>query len=159
MMTCIHFIETRAEEQRNILCLWTELLYENGKRVQISVDSSMAAQHTDQLLWTFSQASFVPHRVASRDSSSFVEPVVITVGDLYLRGFDILLCEGAKHLDFMKLYRQAVHFVITNDEEKKQESRLLWQKAKDEGFQLRHVPYAMGSKPQTLSILDGFAGR
>lgn len=155
-MTLIYFIETRTEEQRNILCLWTELLYEKGRRVQICVDSSMAAQHVDQLLWTFSQASFIPHRIVARENSSFVEPVAITVGELHLRGFDILVCDAKVHLDFLRYYPQAVHFVLTNDEEKKQESRLLWQKAKEEGFQLKHIPYAMSSKPQSLALQEGF---
>ena len=76
----IYFVETPSEGQRRLLCQWVERFYEEGKRVQVVVDSTMAAQHLDQMLWTFSQESFVPHSIfAFNKSSDLIEPVVITV--------------------------------------------------------------------------------
>ncbi len=150
-MAHIYFVETRANEQRSLLCRWVECLYEAGRRIQVIADSTISAQHLDQLLWTFSQASFVPHRIHTKDASEEdLEPVVITVGEVRLDGFEILICDGQVGLEFMLLYPIALHFVLQDDDEKRQESRLLWQKARGEGVELHHMPYASAAKPLCL---------
>jgi DNA polymerase-3 subunit chi len=138
----IYFVETRANEQRVALCRWVERFFEEGKKVQVVADSTMAAQHLDQLLWTYSEGSFIPHRIYdAKTSDSLIEPVVITIGEVRLEEFEILLCDGPANLHFMKQYPVAVHFILRDDEDRKQESRLMWQSARDQGVQLHHVPY------------------
>ena len=147
--TGILFIETRSAAQRGLLCQWAEHFYENGQKVQILVDSRVAAQNLDQMLWTFSQASFVPHTVLAASSPQPVaEPVVITIGETKLDGYPVLLCEGSAHLDFLRHFSQVVHFVLLDDVDRRQDSRLMWQAAKDQGFQLRHIPFAQ-NQPAT----------
>jgi DNA polymerase III subunit chi len=141
--TIIYFVETSAMEQRDLLCRWVEHFYESGKKVQVAAESTMAAKHLDQLLWTFSQESFIPHRVV-KTTSTPLEAVVVAVGELSLEGFDALVCDAAVSLDFMARFSSVVHFVIKEDSDQRQESRLLWQKAREEGFDLRHVPYHSG---------------
>jgi DNA polymerase III subunit chi len=136
----IYFVESDSGDQRASLCRWVERFYGEGKKVQILTDSTIAAQHLDQMLWTFSQSSFIPHRtVAAGMAGTFMEPVVITVGELKLEGFDVLVCDGPVELEFVRHYPLALHFVLMDDPEKKQASRLMWQRAKDQGFSLRHV--------------------
>ncbi|GKT08027.1 DNA polymerase III subunit chi [Desulforhabdus sp. TSK] len=140
--TLIYFVETPSEKQRFLLCRWVDRFHEAGRKVQVLVDSTLAAQHLDQMLWTFAQESFIPHRVlTSKGSVDIMEPVVITVGEIVVQGFQILVCDGPPRLDFAAKYPEVVHFVLRDDPEKKQESRLLWQAAKDRGMELRHVPY------------------
>jgi DNA polymerase III subunit chi len=139
----ILFLETRAEEKRILLCRVVEHFFDEGRKIQVLVDSTMAAQMIDNLLWTFSQGSFVPHRVVSLPlPQPIVEPVVITIGELPLQGFDILVVDERVNLETMKEYALAVHFVLKDDAEKRQESRQLWQAAKEEGFQLQHLSSA-----------------
>ena len=86
--TLIYFVETPSEKQRFLLCRWVDRFHEAGRKVQVLVDSTLAAQHLDQMLWTFSQESFIPHRVLpSKGSVDFMEPVVITVGEIVVQGF------------------------------------------------------------------------
>lgn len=140
--TLIYFVETPSEKQRFLLCRWVDRFHEAGRKVQVLVDSTLAAQHLDQMLWTFAQESFIPHRVlTSKGSVDFMEPVVITVGEIVVQGFHALVCDGPTPLDLAARYPEVVHFVLRDDPEKKQESRLLWQAAKDRGMKLRHVPY------------------
>lgn len=140
--TLIYFVETPSEKQRFLLCRWVDRFHEAGRKVQVMVDSTLAAQHLDQMLWTFAQESFIPHRVlTSKGLVDFMEPVVITVGEIVVQGFHALVCDGQTPLDFVAGYPEVVHFVLRDDPEKKQESRLLWQAAKDRGMELRHVPY------------------
>lgn len=141
--TGIVFVETRTEDKRNVLCKWVEHFYEGGRKVQLSVESTSAAQHLDELLWTFAQGSFIPHRIASSAAlQPILEPVVIVLGQARMKDFDVLIADTAIQLEAMEKFDLAVHFILMDDPEKRQESRLLWQAAKDKGFQLRHVPYS-----------------
>ena len=143
----ICFVETDSRDQRGCLCRWVERFYGEGKKVQIATDSTMAAQHLDQMLWTFSQSSFIPHRtVAAGTAGPFMEPVVITVGELKLEGFDVLVCDGPVELEFVRHYPLVLHFILMDDPEKKQASRLMWQRAKDQGFDLRHLSRSAGNE-------------
>lgn len=138
----IYFVETRSSEQRHTLCRWVERFHEEGKKVLVVTDSTAAAQHLDQLLWTFSETSFIPHRILSlKSGESMIDPVILTIGEVRLEGFDVLVCDSPVHLNFMKGYPVAVHFILLDDEEKRQESRLMWQSAREQGVRLNHVPY------------------
>jgi DNA polymerase III subunit chi len=147
-MGTIFFVEMRVSDQRAILCRWVEHYYELRVRTQVLAESTLTAQHLDQLLWTFSQPSFIPHRiVGSYDGTEPREPVVITVGESHLPGFAVLLCDASAQIEFMQRYEVAVHFVVTEDEERRQTSRLLWQAGKDKGFNLQHMTFAKNIQP------------
>jgi DNA polymerase-3 subunit chi len=138
----LYFIETKAVEQRQLLCRLVYFLYEEGRRVQVVTDSTLAAQHLDQMIWSFSQESFIPHRILTPNTAdSIIEPVIITVGEKELKDWEILIGDGDMSLQFMKHYPIGFHFIIKDDEERIQASRLLWQAAKGEGFQLHHISY------------------
>lgn len=139
----LYFVETTVSEQRMVLCRWADRLFLEGRRVQILVDSTPAAQFLDQALWTFSQASFLPHAVFNpeRDEPQ-EEPVLIVIGPRKLSGFDVLLCDCPTGLEIMVQFETVVHFVLRDDAERRQGSRLLWQEAKERGLQLVHVAYA-----------------
>jgi DNA polymerase-3 subunit chi len=140
-MMKIYFVETRSADKRVTLCRWVERFYEEGQRVQVVTDSTMAAQHLDQLLWTFADRSFVPHRILGEDiGGEIIEPVVITVGNPVLPDFQVVIPDGAADLDFLGQYPIAVHFVLIEDHDRRQESRLLWRTAKELRYELQHVP-------------------
>ncbi|MFP5213574.1 MAG: DNA polymerase III subunit chi [Acidobacteriota bacterium] len=140
----LYFVETKANEQRRLLCRWVERFYEEKKRVQIMADSTMAAQHLDQLLWTYSPGSFIPHRIAgpSEGGSTMVEPVVISIGERVLAGYEALICDGPASLDFLLSFSVSVHFIIQDDHDRLLESRLMWKAAREQGIQPNHVPYS-----------------
>lgn len=138
--TTVYFLETGANKQRHVLCRLVDFFYEAGRRVQVITDSSLAAQNLDQLLWTFSEESFIPHRVLGSSSFEPVpEPVVITPGAFFLEGFDHLVCDSPAALEVLKRYRVAVHFVLKDDVDRRQESRLLWLACGEHGVGRYHV--------------------
>lgn len=145
----ILFVETRTKEKRTLLCRWVERFCEAGRKVHLLTDSTMAAQNLDELLWTFSQGSFVPHRIITHAAAQDIaEPVVITTACLPLERYDdVLILDRPADLGCMTRYRTVIHFVLLDDQEKRQESRLLWQAAKEHGVQLQHVPYSSGEEP------------
>lgn len=139
-MTSIYFVETTTAEQRDLLCRWTERFYSERKRVRIAVDSMAAAQLIDQLLWTFSQSSFIPHAILSPGAVQPEEPVLITSGEFRADGFDAVVCDSQADLEFMSLFESAVHFILGDDPERKQHSRGLWLRARDSGLNPIHIP-------------------
>lgn len=150
----VYFVETSSGEQRLVLCDLTQYFYEHGKRVQVLADSSLAARNLDQLLWTFSQESFIPHRVLTVEPRDKVlEPVIITVGELHLEGTDHLVCDSPSGLDFVARYVRSVHFILNDDADRKQESRLFWQACADRGIGRIHVPYRRRGQARWLEII------
>jgi len=137
----IYFVETTVAEQRELLCRWAERFYMEKKRVRIVVDSMAAGQFIDQLLWTFSQSSFIPHAIFNAGTRSPSEPVVITPGEFQAEGFEAVICDCPVSLEFMSGFKTAVHFILRDDLERRQQSRVLWQRARDSGFNPVHVPY------------------
>lgn len=140
--SCIYFVETVAADQRKLLCNVVEHFYEAGRKVLVVADSTLSAQHVDQLLWTFSDLSFIPHRVYDPGRSGELEPVVITIGEKTLEGFDTVICDAECGLDFMTSFKTAVHFVIRDDEDRRRQSRRVWQEARDRSLQVCHLPYS-----------------
>jgi DNA polymerase-3 subunit chi len=141
MPSVIYFVETTSAQKRATLCRWVERFYREGKKVQVVTDSTMAAQHVDQMLWTFSDVSFIPHAIVTHEPDGTVrEAVLITTGVRRLAGYPVLVADAAVDLDFMLGFPIGVHFVLTDAPERRQESRLLWQSAKERGAHLEHVP-------------------
>jgi len=138
----IFFVESPSSEQRLLLCRWVEHFHAQKRQIQIVADSTMAARHLDTMLWTFSDESFIPHRIAEQPiTGPLPTEVLITVGEVYVRGCQILVADSPIGLDFMKHFAWSVHFVLQDDSERKQESRILWQKARERGFAVRHIAY------------------
>jgi DNA polymerase III subunit chi len=151
--TTIVFVETVTEEQPMAVCQVVEQFYEKGKRIHVVAGSSLAAQRLDGLLWTFAQASFIPHRIGlTVQGGVVVEPVIITVGEASVAGAQVLVCDGPAGLEFMRHYEDVVHFVLRDDPEKRQESRSLWVAARDKGIRTTHVAYASKGKPFSLVL-------
>ena len=141
--TTIFFVETKTAEQALTVCHWVEHFYDQGKRVQLLAGSAPAAQNLDQLLWTFAQGSFIPHRIiGDSPAGAVVEPVIITMTEVALDGVPVLICDGPARLEFMLRHQWVVHFVLLDDAERRQESRSLWQRLRDEEIRTTHVPYA-----------------
>lgn len=146
--TTVFFVETKSVDQPLAVCRWVERFFDQGKRVQILAGSSPAAQNLDQLLWTFAQGSFIPHRIASSSMERVtVEPVVITLGEIPVDGAAVLVCDGQANFEFLLRYESVVHFVLLDDADKRQSSRSLWQRLRDQGIRTTHVPYASTGKP------------
>jgi DNA polymerase-3 subunit chi len=147
-MDVIYFVMTNVREQRAALCRWVERLEEKGGRVQVVTDSHTSAQYLDEMLWTFSDTSFVPHRVISGGVPGEIpETVAITTDDRPLEGFSAVVCDRAVSLEALRAFGTAVHFVAADDPDRVQASRRLWKQAKDSGFHVEHIPAGSSRLP------------
>jgi len=146
--TQIYFVETKSDEQKRLLCRWVEHFYEEGRKVQVVTDGALGAQQLDQLLWTFSQASFVPHRiVSSPNQPPGREAVAVTAGEVPLEGYHVVVCDGPVSREFLGRFPLALHFVLLDDAQRREHSRALWQWAREQGHTVRHIPQGAGVSP------------
>jgi len=66
-----------ADARLTFACRVAEKAMGLDQKVLINAASQTEAARLDALLWTFSQGSFVPHRIIDRDAAPGPEPVVI----------------------------------------------------------------------------------
>ena len=69
-----------SEERLRLACRITDKALQQGLHVLINTDSPAESAKLDDLLWTFSQGSFIPHRIMGTAASKGVEPVLIGCG-------------------------------------------------------------------------------
>ena len=70
-----------SEERLRLACRIADKALQQGQHVLINTESPAESAKPDDLLWTFSQGSFIPHRIIdSITKPKIVEPVVIGCG-------------------------------------------------------------------------------
>ena len=72
-------------------CRLVEKVWQRGHAVLVLAASDSAAQRLDDLLWTFRDESFVPHRRLGADDPPVTEPVVVGTPGLWKGVLDVLL--------------------------------------------------------------------
>lgn len=70
------YILPKNSQQERFACLMTNKVWRSGHVLFIHVPTREAAEAFDNLLWTYSDISFVPHDMADQDMSSIC-PVTI----------------------------------------------------------------------------------
>jgi len=78
-MTKVDFylLDGGTDSRERFACRLTEKAWRLGNRVFLLAPDKPAALELDELLWTFSQGSFVPHAVCANDGDVDVHPVLI----------------------------------------------------------------------------------
>jgi DNA polymerase-3 subunit chi len=77
-MTKVDFYLLGGDDSRErIACRLAEKAWRLGNRVYLLAPDKPAAHELDDLLWTFSQGSFVPHAVCEQEADAETHPVLI----------------------------------------------------------------------------------
>ena len=78
-MTKVDFylLDGGTDSREHFACRLADKAWRLGNRVYLLAPDQPAALELDELLWTFSQGSFVPHAVCANDSDAEVHPVLI----------------------------------------------------------------------------------
>ena len=137
-MAEVLFVETSARRMEMRACEIAQENYAQGKRVQIVVVDQEQAERLDDLLWTFKPDSFVPHGLWLGSSDEPEQPVVITSRDEAVKGMDCLVMIGYSDVDLVRQFSHVFHLVVTDNQERLDNSRRYWTLLKDAGFSLRH---------------------
>jgi DNA polymerase III subunit chi len=78
-MTEVLFYHLEQQPLERILPLLLERCLDRSWRVVVQTGSDERAEALDQLLWAYSDASFLPHGLA-REPNSDAQPIILTVG-------------------------------------------------------------------------------
>jgi len=87
--------EASPDALETFACRLVETVWQRGHRVLVLAASDAAARRLDDLLWTFRDESFVPHRrVGASDPAAAEpagEPVVVSTPGAWSGGLDVLV--------------------------------------------------------------------
>lgn len=62
-------------------CRLAEKAVEQGHRVHLRTGSAQQTQRIDDLLWTYSDRSFLPHEVVTSDAAASHDRVMVVIGE------------------------------------------------------------------------------
>ena len=132
-----YLLKQDTEQARRLLaCRLAEQQTKQGQRVCILTDSPDAAHEVDQLLWSFTPESFVPHALAD-DAQAANVPLVIAHGNTAPAGTTCILNLG-NDPPLSQPTLTAIAEFVTNDDEAKARSRARWALYKQLGYELQH---------------------
>ena len=118
-------------------CRLAEKAVDLGRHVLIRPPSRADARRLDELLWTYSQGSFLPHKLVSDAAREPVEPVLIDDGP-GPRGerWDLLINLGADVPDYFSRYARLAE-VVDGDEGRRAHGRERYRYYRDRGYALK----------------------
>jgi DNA polymerase-3 subunit chi len=119
-------------------CRLAEKAVEAGRSVLIRPATPGDARRLDELLWTYSQGSFLPHRLVSDAGDVPLEPVLIDdgpgpSGDRW----DLLINLAADVPDYFSRYSRLAEVV---DEARREDGRERYRYYRDRGYALKTHP-------------------
>ena len=90
------YVRTGAslEALESFACRLVETVWQRGHEVLVLAASDVAARRLDDLLWTFREESFVPHRMIDVDGTAVEpvsEPVIVSMPGVWRSELDVLV--------------------------------------------------------------------
>lgn len=137
-MTRIDFYilpEPGFDRVQRLACRLTEKAWQNGLTVFVNAASELEARHTDDLLWTYRQDSFVPHALYEKDTGE-LPPVVVGDGVEPDTPSDVLINLTRGVPPFFERFDRVIEFV-GGDAADRQQGRERYRLYRDRGCQLQ----------------------
>jgi DNA polymerase-3 subunit chi len=106
-----------------------------GHRVVVMAGSEERVGHLDMLLWTYDDASFLPHGSA-RDGNAAHQPVWLTAADDNPNDASMLVLTDGARSDRIAQYKRICDIFDGNDEAAVAAARERWREAKAAGHDL-----------------------
>jgi DNA polymerase-3 subunit chi len=126
-----------ADARLHLACRIADKALQRNTHIFINADSPEECARLDQLLWTFSQGSFVPHRVIDATSAEpYAEPVLIGCGAGPAgEEWEILINLAGAVPDFFSRYHRVAELVDGN-EQRREQGRERFRFYRDRGYEL-----------------------
>jgi DNA polymerase III subunit chi len=127
---------TAAQQRWAFACRLTEKAYLKDLKIVIVNDTLADAQALDELLWTFNERSFVPHKVCLDEQSlDPATPVHLVVESAAIPAADLLVNLAPRLPTQLHRY-QRIAEVIDADEERRRQGRERFKAYRDLKFTL-----------------------
>jgi DNA polymerase-3 subunit chi len=136
-----YIIESEADDARlKLTCRIADKAVREKQHVFINSPSESEARKLDELLWTFLQGSFIPHRIVQQAlPEPPLEPVLIGIGpEPTGERWDVLINLGADVPEYFSRYRRVAE-VVDGDAARREKSRERYRFYRDRGYQLNTV--------------------
>lgn len=118
-------------------CRLAEKAVDRGHHVLIRPPSPADARRLDELLWTFSQGSFLPHKIVSAAGPAPLEPVLIDDGPGPAgERWDLLINLGQDVPEYFSRYARLAE-VVDGDEGRRAQGRERFRYYRDRGYSLQ----------------------
>ena len=139
-MTQVDFyiLDSDSDDARlRLACRIVDKATQLDRHVFIHATSDHEAKQLDELLWTFSQGSFIPHRIVHETlDSPPLEPVLIGVDQAPAEGrWDVLINLAPEVPEFFSRYERVAEVVDANAVRREQ-SRERYRFYRDRGYPL-----------------------
>ncbi len=130
------YLLTASDARARLLtaCRLAEKACDQGHRVAVRTSGPAETAEVDDLLWTFSDRSFVPHAVWPADPAVAAEtPVLISSGELPDSHHDVLVNLAAGPPAGFERFARLCE-IVTGDEAAKAAGRARWRLYRDAGL-------------------------
>ena len=112
-------LNSRADAKLQLACRLANKIYRIGKTVFVQAADAEQAGRLDDLMWTFEQGSFLPHRQVGEQSGSLPEPVIIGhEGAPCESGQNVLISLGNEAPRHYAEYERIADIVAADDDDK-----------------------------------------
>ena len=128
-----------------LACRITEKALQKKLQVYLHSENEADATRLDGLLWTFSQGSFIPHRLVGNDSEApFEEPVLIGRTDLaaqmpadtpVMQRWDLMINLTTQVPEFFSRYNRVAEVIDANPV-RRENGRKRFRFYRDRGYEL-----------------------
>lgn len=139
--TQVDFYILQDQSQRSIwqfCCRLTEKAWKLGNNVSIRTNNEDETRQLDDLMWTYSDGSFLPHSTRSENNKSPATPAPIILGhNLSGEPCDLLINLASTPPEQIEQYPRIAE-ILNDDETIKQHGRLRYSQYRKTGCNLQH---------------------
>lgn len=136
-LTDIGFYHLKTTPLERALPQLLERALKGGYRVLLVAGSNERVEHLNQLLWTYDDASFLPHGSA-RDGFSERQPVFLTATETNPNHADLLFLVDGVGVGDLDAYKRVCDMFDGNDAAATEAARQRWRAAKAAGHALTY---------------------
>ena len=132
-MTRVDF-HFNAPDRLQYGCRLVRKVHRSGARILVWCEDPVALAQFDQMLWTFSDADFIPHVVASNLLAPET-PVLLTAEAIETSHHEVLVNLGRQTPPMFSRFDRLIE-VVSGDDEDRSLARDRWRFYKDRGYPL-----------------------
>ena len=122
------------------VCDWAQRLYEEGLTVAVRTASDGEARDLDDLLWTFSDRTFIPHAIAAEAEEPVLERVLIYApGDQVGEADALIHAAGGEPDEALTRFARVVDFAEVHSNDAREAGRRRFAACRGAGYRMRFV--------------------
>ena len=137
-MPQIDFYLVQDASMVHVACKLLEKVYQQKMTAHAHCENETLATQANEMLWTFKDASFIPHELVS-EINDHEPPISIGFGEQMPPAiYDVLLTLSAELPEFATQFERILFIIPTSNEAWKQVARDYYKDFKAQGWQVNH---------------------